>query len=374
MLHENDYDLVLLDFMMPGMSGFEVLKQIKSSERLRHTPVIMISALDSVEDMIPCIESGADDYLVKPVDFALLKARVNASLERIRLREREFGQFFSPEIARLVMRNPQIVREGRDADVSVLFCDIRRFSRISERLAPAETVRWLSDVMDQFTQCVRGHGGVPVNYIGDELMAMWGAPEEVPHHAELACRAAYEILQRLPDINERWRPVVNDETTVGIGINSGMARVGDTGAGHKFNYGPLGGNVNLASRVQGATKYLKTPLLITGGTYDKLNGQFQARRLCQVRVVNINEPVELYEVLSENDPRVDGLKERYESALEHFEKQELPQAAAILGNLLVDDPHDGPSAVADVARRRLPAASWRRIRPGVGISREVVVG
>ena len=98
--------------------------------------------------MIPCIESGADDYLVKPVDFALLKARVNASLERIRLREREFGQFFSPEIARIVMRNPEIVREGRDADVTVLFCDIRGFSRISEHLAPADTVRWLSDVMD----------------------------------------------------------------------------------------------------------------------------------------------------------------------------------------------------------------------------------
>ena len=106
-------------------------------------------------------------------------------------------------------------------------------------------------------------------------------------------------------------------------------------------YLPLGANVNLASRVQGATKYLKTRLLITGSTYDQLNGQFQARRLCQVRVININEPVELYEVLTDHSPH--GLKERYESALQHFEKQELPQAAAILGKLLVDDPHDGPS-------------------------------
>lgn len=343
LLAGEEFDLVLLDFMMPGLSGYDVLRQIKGDERLRHTPVIMISALDSVADMVPCIEFGADDYLAKPVDFALLRARVNSSLERMRLREREFAQFFTPEVARHLVRNPELIREGRDADVTVLFSDVRGFSRIAERLKPSETVRWLSDIMSEFADCVRRHRGVLVNFIGDELVAMWGAPEELPNHAELACRAAFDIVARLPELNARWREIVGDITEVGIGLNSGIAQVGNTGSSDKLVYGPLGNTVNLASRIQGATKHLGTRLLVSGSTHARLQGGVSARRLCQVRVMNINEPVDLYELLAPDQSRVPNLKERYEQALTHFEHQQFPQAAAVLGNLLVDDPHDGPS-------------------------------
>ena len=286
-LSESEFDLVLLDFMMPGLSGFEVLQQVKCDERLRQTPVIMISALDAVADMVPCIEAGAEDYLTKPVDFSLLKARVNASLERMRLREQEFGRHFTPQLARHLLRNPDLVREGRDVDVTVLFCDIRGFSGVSERLGPAETVRWLGDVMAVLSDCVLSHQGVLVDYIGDELMAMWGAPQEIDNHAELACRAAFDMLARLPELNQRWQPVIEAETDLGIGLNSGVARVGNTGSIRKFKYGPLGNAVNLASRVQGATKYLGSRLLMTGGTQQRLDAHFPSRRLCQVRVVNI---------------------------------------------------------------------------------------
>ncbi len=343
LLAAEDFDLVLLDFMMPGLSGYDVLRHIKGDERLRHTPVIMISALDSVADMVPCIEFGADDYLAKPVDFALLRARVNSSLERMRLREREFAQFFTPEVARHLVRNPDLIREGRDADVTVLFSDVRGFSRITERLKPSETVRWLSDIMAEFSECVRAHRGVLVNFIGDELMAMWGAPEELPNHAELACRAAFDIVARLPELNARWRETVGDLTDVGIGLNSGIAQVGNTGSSVKLVYGPLGNTVNLASRIQGATKHLGTRLLVSGNTHARLQGGVPARRLCQVRVMNIHEPVDLYELLPPDQAGVPNLKERYEHALAHYEQQQFPQAAAVLGNLLVDDPHDGPS-------------------------------
>ncbi|REJ91119.1 MAG: adenylate/guanylate cyclase domain-containing response regulator [Planctomycetota bacterium] len=342
-LSTSEFDLVLLDFMMPGLSGFEVLQQIKCDERLRATPVIMISALDAVSDMVPCIEAGAEDYLTKPVDFALLKARVNASLERMRLREQEFGRHFTPELARHLLRNPDLVREGRDVDVTVLFCDIRGFSGLSERLGPAETVRWLGDVMAVLSDCVLSYHGVLVDYIGDELMAMWGAPQEIENHAELACRAAFDMLARLPELNERWQHVIDAETDLGIGLNSGVARVGNTGSIRKFKYGPLGNTVNLASRVQGATKYLSSRLLLTGGTHQRLAAHFPSRRLCQVRVVNIQEAVELYELLTPGESNVTDLAERYERALNDFEQQRLPQAAATLGNLLVDDPCDGPS-------------------------------
>src|SRR5690606_8209955 len=108
------------------------------------------------------------------------------SLEKKRLREREFSQFFPKEIARQVALNPEILDEGREADVSVLFCDIRGFSGISEKLPPAEMVRWVRDVMEVLSNCVIDHQGVLVDYIGDELVAMWGAPTAQPDHAELA--------------------------------------------------------------------------------------------------------------------------------------------------------------------------------------------
>lgn len=343
LLATRDFDLVILDYLMPEMNGFNVLQRIKSHDRLQHTPVIMVSALDSVADMVPCIESGADDFLTKPVDFGLLEARVNASLERMRLREREFGQFFTAEVARHLVRNPDLIKEGREAEITVMFCDVRGFSRLSERLGPSVTFRWLSDVMAELSECVLKHRGVLVDYIGDELMAMWGTPENLPDHAELACAAAFEMISRLPAINERWRSTLNDVTDVGIGLSSGMAHVGNTGSRLKFKYGPLGNTVNLASRAQGATKYLSTRVLVTGSTKALLSDRFATRRLCQVRVVNIHAPVELYELLPQQDLHKCDWTAKYERALQHFEEQRLPEAAAVLGNLLVENPQDGPS-------------------------------
>src|SRR5262249_30543675 len=167
-----------------------------------------------------------------------------------------FEQFFTAELARQLAARPDLL-EGRDTEVTILFCDIRGFSRISERLGPSCTVEWLTDVMTALSECVLTWQGVLVDYIGDELMAMWGAPEPQEDHARLACRAALDMLARLPGLSERWQPVLGEPIEIGLGINTGVARVGKSGSPHKIRYGPLGNTVNLASRVQGATKYLK---------------------------------------------------------------------------------------------------------------------
>jgi adenylate cyclase len=130
---------------------------------------------------------------------------------------------------------------------------------------------------------------------------------------------------------------------LGIGMNSGVARVGNTGSQRKFKYGPLGNTVNLASRVQGATKYLKTKLLITGSVQAQLGPEVDARQLCKARVVNIAEPVNLYELVRQGTPAWLDLKTGYEEALQHFENKEFRQAARILGRLCTEYPHDGPS-------------------------------
>ena len=180
-----------------------------------------------------------------------------------------FEQFFTPELARHLEREPNLL-DGRDADVTLLFCDVRGFSRISERLGPSATVRWLGAVMDELSSLVLAEGGVLVDYIGDELMAMWGAPDDQPDHAQRAIRSALAFVEALPRLNQKWQANVGEVMGVGIGLNTGTARVGNTGSQYKFKYGPLGHAVNLASRVQGLTKYLKSQLLITAATRDRL--------------------------------------------------------------------------------------------------------
>jgi adenylate cyclase len=257
----------------------------------------------------------------------------------------QFEQFFTRELSQQLAREPNLL-DGRDAEVSLLFCDIRAFSRISEKLGPERTVRWVSQVMGTLSDCVLKHQGVLVDYIGDELMAMWGAPVEQPNHAQLACQAALDMLNSLPALNERWQPILGEPLHIGIGLNTGMARVGNTGSRQKFKYGPLGNTVNLASRVQGATKYLKCPLLLTEWTQSRLGDRFRTRRLCQVRVVNIQQPVCLYELLPESFPYWPNLKVRYEQALDEFNARNFRPAARILSNLLGEVAQDdGPSLV-----------------------------
>src|SRR5262249_39402786 len=146
--------------------------------------------------------------------------------ERAALAERvRFEQFFTADLARQLAAQPDLL-EGRDVEVSLLFCDIRGFSRVSEKLGPAKTGAWVGDIMEALSECVLKHQGVVVDYIGDELLAMWGAPQAQPDKAALACRAALDMRALLPQLNERWQPLLGEAIDLGIGINTGVARVG----------------------------------------------------------------------------------------------------------------------------------------------------
>jgi adenylate cyclase len=261
---------------------------------------------------------------------ALLKSRV------------QFEQFFTPELSRHLAADASLLT-GRDAEVSVLFADIRKFSQISEALGPHSTVELISDVMDALSECVFAEKGVLVDYVGDELIGMWGAPDAEPDHAARASRAALAMLEELKKVHARWADRLPIDLAVGVGINSGMARVGNTGSKRKFKYGPLGNTVNLASRVQGATKYLGVPLLVTHATHGKLSSDMPSRRLCTVQVVNISEPIDLYEVRASADGSFAELKDGYEQALAMFEHGDQRQSARLLAHLLEAFPNDSPT-------------------------------
>src|SRR5262249_33216823 len=219
---------------------------------------------------------------------------------------------------------------------------IRGYSRISRRLGPAMTIEWVSSVMEELTECILQSGGGLVDFIGDELMAMWGAPGNQPDHAERAARTALAMLGRLPGLNAAWQEKLKEPMDFGVGINSGIAWVGNSGTKRKFKYGPSGDTVNVGSRVQGATKYLKAHVIVSKATYDALKGKFLSRRLGKVKVVNINEPVELYQIVPADTADWQELKSRYEEALTLYEVGNPSEAARKLGRLMADHGAKGP--------------------------------
>jgi len=192
-----------------------------------------------------------------------------------------------------------------------------------------------------------------VDYIGDELMAMWGAPAPQANHAQLACLAARQMMDVLEDVDARWQAELGGPVRLGIGINSGLARVGNTGSLQKFKYGPLGDVVNVASRVQGATKYLGADCLITGDTLNKLPAGAAVRRLARVRVVNIDHPIDLYEIVANPPADWDLRCSRYNEALVALEQEDLAKTAQLAAGLAADYPED--AAVAALSRRVLAA-------------------
>ncbi|CAN5892190.1 hypothetical protein BH23PLA1_BH23PLA1_08680 [soil metagenome] len=242
---------------------------------------------------------------IRPLEaqfMQVLAAAVGSGLARLREenRHRQLLDFFSPELIDELDRNPGLL-EGKNREVTILFSDIRGFSRISEKFDSAEqTCELVRDVMEQMTRRIVEYQGVVVDYIGDAILALWNAPAPQPDHAYLACRAALAMLSELPELNRRWADRIGFPLELGIGLNTGEAMVGNTGSHSRLKYGPLGHAVNLASRVEGATKQIGVPVLITGTTQASLGPHgFATRRLCKAAVVGIQGPVDLYELRAE---------------------------------------------------------------------------
>ncbi len=295
----------------------------------------------------------------------LLASGIAAGLARIKEQQAaiaarvRFEQFFTPQLAAQLESDPELLI-GRDAEVTLLFADIRSFSKISEQLGPERTMAWIQDTMGVLSDCVLQCDGVLVDYLGDELMAMWGAPAAQSDHADLACEAASKMLHTLPALTARWKAELGSEVRLGIGINSGIARVGNTGSAQKFKYGPLGDTVNIASRVQGATKYLGADCLFTGNTRAAMQATCVTRRLARVRVVNIKHSIEIFELAAEPPDDWQEHCNRYEETLVALEKNEVTTAAGLAAALVREFPDD---LAAEALARRI-AESTHQSDPG----------
>jgi CheY-like chemotaxis protein len=182
LLRQQSFDLLLLDVLMPELDGYEVLAKLKDDPVLRDIPVIVTSALDELDSVVRCLEMGAEDYLTKPVNPVLLNARINASLEKKRLRDQQrelISKFATKEVADDLLTSGFSLG-GQYVEASAMFCDIRSFTTISESRDPAETIELLNDYYLLMMDAIMGEGGIVNQMIGDGLMAIFGAPRRPP--------------------------------------------------------------------------------------------------------------------------------------------------------------------------------------------------
>ncbi|WP_395702891.1 adenylate/guanylate cyclase domain-containing protein [Aquabacterium sp.] len=268
------YDLLLLDIEMPEMDGFEVLAELKADAELRDLPVIVTSALDGLENVVRCIELGAEDYLSKPVNPVLLKARIGASLEKKRLRDTQrelVARFATQQVAR-DLATSGFSLGGRHVRGTVMFCDIRGFTSLVESQTPAEIIELLNTYYTLMFDAIGRCGGVVNQMIGDGLMAIFGAPQPLDDAAASAVLAALEMQQMMAQFRAEQRAAGRPELHIGIGIATGEMVAGYTGTQERATYTCVGDTVNLAARLEAHTKEAKRPILIDADTQAELAG------------------------------------------------------------------------------------------------------
>jgi len=213
--------------------------------------------------------------------------------------KRAFQHYVPPAVVEdLVADTGKLRLGGEKRELTVLFSDIRGFTALSETMPPEELVKLLNGYFTRMTERVFAHQGSLDKYIGDAIMAVFGAPVPAPHHARLACRAALDMVGELEALQEEWRRAGVPPLDIGIGINSGPMIVGNMGSARRFNYTVLGDAVNLASRIESLNKDYGTNILISEHTYAQVREEFaNAREIDEVRVRGRAQPVRLYELI-----------------------------------------------------------------------------
>jgi class 3 adenylate cyclase len=232
----------------------------------------MMSSVEEVDSVARCIEMGAEDYLFKPVNPVLLRARVGASLEKKRLRDRQrelFRKFATAEVAEELLTSG-LALGGKHVEASVMFSDIRKFTNLTETLSPAETIELLNSYYTLMFDAIGGQGGIVNQMIGDGLMAIFGAPLPRPDHRERAVHAAIEMQELVAGFNREQVARGGPEIRVGIGIASGALVAGFTGTENRVTYTCVGDAVNLAAHIEAHTKVLGQPILIDENTRNGL--------------------------------------------------------------------------------------------------------
>ena len=291
MLEAQTFDLVLLDVMMPDMDGVETLTAIRRTCSMSELPVIMATALDGTADMVAALEQGANDYVTKPFDMAIVVARVQTQLalraatgkieklaQQLEIRNlflrRTFGRYLSDEVvANLLESDDGLEIRGQRRRVSILMADLRGFTSLTEALAPDDIVSILNTYLATMAEVVQAYEGTIDEFLGDAILAHFGALRTRDDDAERAVACAVAMQLVIDDVNRINRSRGLPEVEMGIGVATGEVIVGNLGSEKHSKHTAIGSAVNLASRIEGYT--LGGEVLVSDATLTDTAGLVQ---------------------------------------------------------------------------------------------------
>lgn len=241
-----------------------------------------------------------------------------------------FSKYVAPEVVTQLIKNPEKLKLGGERrEISIFFSDIRGFTTFSEALTPEKLVHLLNEYLTAMTDIIMEHGGVVDKYIGDAIMAFWGAPIEQEDHALRAAKATIAMNEKLKIMQKKWEKEGYPNVEIGAGINTGPAVIGNMGSQNRFNYTAMGDTINLGSRLEGITKEYGVKTIIAETTKNKLDGTFAIRELDLVRVKGKKEPIRIFELIGMKKDLTDKQKhiiKHFEAGLEKYRAKEFKKA------------------------------------------------
>jgi len=287
--------------------------------------------------------------------------------ERLRIRK-AFESYVAPAVVQEMLKHPEALRLGGERRViTLLFTDIRGFTTMSENLDPEGVVKLLHDFLNPMSNIIINQGGTIDKYMGDAIMALFGAPLEQPDHARQACRAALQMEDTLEELNRQWAKQGRPPLKIGVGVNTGPVAVGNMGSDRLFDYTAIGDNVNLASRLEGLTKYYGTNILISQATAEALENGFILRDVDRVKVKGKAQASDIFEVMGEGepDPELARFLTAYHQGLALYRQMRWPDSIAAFEKALEVQPDDAPSrrylALARKHQETPPHPEWQAI-------------
>lgn len=317
LISSRSFDLLLVDFIMPDMDGLQLLRHIREHKSATDLPVIMVTGRDSSGDIVEALHLGANDYLTKPIDFHVALARLATHLrwrgaqaelnkkmgeirqlaEELQVRndfiKRVFGRYVTDAVVQNVLENPKgLELGGQRRSVTVLMCDLRGFTGLAEQLPPEKVVELLNTYLGAMADVIGQYQGVVDEFIGDAVLALFGAPIARPDHAEAAVACALAMQMAMERVNRRLSRLEISPVEMGIGVNTGEVVVGNIGSDKRAKYGAVGAQVNLAARIQAVT--VGGEVLVSDGTAAALGRRLKTDRTLNLSFKGIGSPVRIH--------------------------------------------------------------------------------
>jgi signal transduction histidine kinase/class 3 adenylate cyclase/ActR/RegA family two-component response regulator len=343
-LIENGFipDIILLDIMMPQMTGYEVCQQIRLRYPAHELPIVMLTAKNQVEDIVEGFESGANDYLCKPIQKREMLSRIKTHLNLAKITlsynrfvPHNFLKFLEKESIIDVKLGDQVQQE-----MTILFSDIRSFTTLSEEMSPQETFNFINSYLSRVSPLIREHNGFIDKYIGDAIMALF------PESADDAVQAALAMQKEVTLYNEYQQQQGYPSISIGIGLHTGNLILGTIGESERMETTVIADAVNLASRLEGLTNYYGAGILVSEHTLSRLSDlqTYSYRLIDRVRVKGKNEPVAIYELYQECLELFYQLKSeiktKFEQAIVIYNCQDFREAIKMFEEVLAMNPHD----------------------------------